>query len=165
MWRYHPDNGDPAAWADLVSTLQTLLTVARSANVTLGIEPEHANVIASAALARKLLDELGTDHLSIVMDPANLVSGLSLAHQESVLAEAFELLAPYVVIAHAKDVSKSGYHAAGRGLLDYDEFFRLISRHQLHVPIVLHDVVESDLRRARDFVAGFANKWRPAASG
>ena len=49
MWRRHPDNDEPEAWQDLIMTLEKLLPVAENNNVVLGIEPEKANVINSAA--------------------------------------------------------------------------------------------------------------------
>src|SRR5882724_1308288 len=55
LWRSHPANDNPSAWSDLRRTLERLLQVARTANVTLGIEPEHNNVVSSASQARRLL--------------------------------------------------------------------------------------------------------------
>src|SRR5207253_1284074 len=72
MWRFHADNSLPEAWSDLIGTLEQLLPVAEAYGVKLGIEPEPNNVIDSARKARRLLDELSSAHLGIVMDGANL---------------------------------------------------------------------------------------------
>ncbi|MEZ4674785.1 MAG: TIM barrel protein [Caldilineaceae bacterium] len=47
MWRPHPDNGSPAAWRDLVASLETALAIADEYDVTLAFEPEVNNVIDS----------------------------------------------------------------------------------------------------------------------
>jgi len=46
-----------------------------------------------------------------------------------VLDEAFELLWPDIVIAHAKDLDQdgeAGHKPAGKGLLDYDHYLGLL---------------------------------------
>ncbi len=127
IWRAHPGNNDPSAWADMRATLDRLLPAAASAGVRLGIEPEIANVVKDAPAARRLLDELGADaaHVGIVLDPANLLTPATLDRQCDILSAAVELLGEYVVCLHAKDVVDSGYAAAGSGGLDYALVFRL----------------------------------------
>src|SRR5262249_10840515 len=75
MWRRHPGNDLPDAWRDLLATLDQLLPVAEGAGILLGVEPEPNNVVNSAAKARRLLDELQSPYLKIVMDAANLCEG------------------------------------------------------------------------------------------
>ncbi len=49
------------------------VALAHANSVDLGIEPELANVIDSAAAARRLIDEIASPRLRVVLDPANLV--------------------------------------------------------------------------------------------
>ncbi len=152
MWRAHPANEDPAAWRDLLSTLEPLLEAAEAASVWLGIEPEAANVVSSAARARSLLDEVGSERLRIVLDPANLVTAETIDRQGEILAQALDLLAPSLIQAHAKDVAEDGHVAAGLGSLDYDLYLRLLTRHGVEVPMIMHELAEDDVERARAFV-------------
>ena len=48
MWRWHPDNTTPQAWADSRATLQALAALAEDYGLTLAVEPEHSNVVATA---------------------------------------------------------------------------------------------------------------------
>ncbi len=160
MWRGHPANEDPAAWSELLDTLGRLLPAAEHAGVILGIEPERNNVVSSAGRAIRLFDELGSASLGIILDPANLVDPARPETQRSILEEAFDLLAQRTVMIHAKDVVATGHVAAGRGFLDYDCVFELIDRHQLDVPIIIHDVEEGDVDRARTFVESLAASAR-----
>jgi sugar phosphate isomerase/epimerase len=153
MWRFHPANEDPDAWRDLLATLGLLLEVAGSASVSLGIEPETANVVSSAARARYLLDEMGSERLRIVLDPANLLTAGTADRQEEILTEAFDLFTPNLIQVHAKDVVEGGHVAAGLGLLDYDLYFRLLSRHDVKVPMIMHELAEEDVERAHAFVS------------
>jgi len=56
---------------------------------------------AAAFRARKLLDELRSPRLRIIIDPVNLISPER--NQKDVLDEAFALLGDAIEIAHAKD--------------------------------------------------------------
>lgn len=153
MWRGHPANEHPDAWRDLLETLGLLLESAEAASVSLGIEPETANVVSSASRARTLLDEVGSERLRIILDPANLVTAGAADRQEEILTEAFDLLAPSLIQVHAKDVAAGGHVAAGLGLLDYDLYFQLLRRHAVTAPVILHDLAEKDAERARAFVS------------
>lgn len=79
------------------------LPLAEAHNVILGVEPEVSNVIDSAERARRLLDEMKSPNLKIVMDGANLFHYGELPCM-SELIHAFELLGDDIVIAHAKDL-------------------------------------------------------------
>lgn len=152
MWAGHPDNDAPSAWRDLLETMTVLLKAASDADVKLGIEPEHRNVVSSAKRARLLLDELRDAHLGIIFDAANLLTPQTAARQRPILTEAFEELAGDVLVVHAKDFASDGDVAAGRGLLDYDLYFELIAAYAIEAPVIIHEVPEGDVTRARDFV-------------
>src|SRR5919107_2273956 len=72
MWRRHPDNASPGAWRDLLAAMQEALAAAEEHGVTLAFEPEPANVVDSAEKGRRLLDEMRSPRLKVVMDAANL---------------------------------------------------------------------------------------------
>jgi hypothetical protein len=73
MWRWHPDNATAQAWADSRTTLQALATLAEDHGLTLAVEPEHSNVVATADQAIAMLDQIGSPALKIVYDAANLL--------------------------------------------------------------------------------------------
>ncbi len=158
LWRAHPANREPAAWSDMIATLNRLLSAARTARVTLGIEAEQGNVVSSARLARRLLDELADSHLAIILDAANLISAATAGQQRAILTEAFELLGRDVAFFHAKDLGPEGVVAAGRGLLDYSFYFELIARNRSDTSVIVHEVAQDDVDRARDFLLAKAHE-------
>lgn len=152
MWRAHPDNDSPEAFRDLLDTLGRLIPAAAAAGVKLGIEPETGNVIKNAPMARRLLDELGTDQLAIVLDPANLLTPETAPDQEEILSEAFELLGEPTAAVHAKDVVASGYSAPGAGVMDYDLVMRLHAALPHAVPVIAQDLTADDAPRVHEFL-------------
>ena len=157
MWRRHPNNDLPEARRDLIDSMAQALEIADEAGVTLGVEPEVANVIDTAAKARRLLDEMQSPHLKIVMDAANLFRAGDLARQPAVLPEAFDLLGPDIVLAHARDLShdgEAGHQAAGTGALDYDLYLRLLRQSDYTGPLILHSLSEAEVDPAIAFLRG-----------
>lgn len=161
MWRAHPGNADPTAWADLRRTLDPLLDAARDAGVRLGVEPEHANVIRDAPAAARLLGELGDDApVGIVLDPANLLTPETIAEQDAIIGTAIRLLGPRIIGAQAKDVVASGYSAAGAGLMDYPAMFAQLAT-VAPVPVIVQDADEHDAARVR---ADLVRWWSEATA-
>ena len=155
MWRQHPDNITPEAWRDLLESLTQALGVAESCGVTLGLEPEVANVISSAARARRLLDELRSAHLKIVLDPANLFHPGDLGRMRDRLDEAFDLLAPDLVLAHGKELAANGHAgnlALGAGVLDWSRYFSLLRRTGFNGALILHGFEEAAVPTSLSFV-------------
>jgi sugar phosphate isomerase/epimerase len=156
MWRGHPANGGRDAWADLLAAMEQVLVIAQEHDLWLAIEPETANVVDSPALARRLLDELRSPHLKIIIDPANLFHVEDLPRQRTILEAAFDLLGPDIVLAHAKDVRIAGntvrHVTAGTGVLDYEHYLTLL-RH-IPVPLIMHGLAETEVEGALAFLRG-----------
>ena len=154
MWKRHPDNDRPDAWRDLLGTLNHMLRVAERNGVILGIEPERNNVVNSAERARRLLDEVRSPHLRIILDGANLFDEGHLSGMREVLTQAFELLSEDMVMAHAKDIADPEHksQAAGRGLLEWPVYFELLKKYRFNGPVILHNLTEAEIPASLSFV-------------
>jgi len=155
MWRRHPDNDTPAAWADLVASMSQAVEAAEEYGVILAFEPEVANVVDSAQKARRLLDEIGSPQLKIVMDGANIFHTGELPRMREILDEAFDLFGNDIVLAHAKDLDRdgqAGHLPAGKGLLDYAHYLSLLNQLDFDVPLILHGLTEAELPESLAFV-------------
>jgi sugar phosphate isomerase/epimerase len=159
MWRRHPDNDRPDAWADLLVQIEEAVRVAENHGVTLGVEPEIGNTINSVRKARRLLDEVRSPCLKIVMDGANIFQRGQLPDMRKVLDEAFELLGSDIALAHAKDLNKdgeAGHVAAGRGRLDYPYYMKLMRASGFDGAIILHALKPAEVKDRLAFVRSAA---------
>ena len=148
MWRRHPDNDTPEAWDDLVVSMRQAIEVAEEYQVTLAFEPEVANVVDSAIKARRIIDQIGSPYLKVVMDGANIFHTGELPRMREILDEAFALLGEDIAFAHAKDLDRdgeAGHLAAGKGLLDYDQYLSLLNDVDPDVSIILHGLSEAEV--------------------
>jgi sugar phosphate isomerase/epimerase len=148
MWRRHPDNDSPEAWRDMAACLREAAEMARQTGVVLAFEPEVNNVVDSAKKARRLLDEIGSPHLKVNIDPANIFHAGELARMGEMIEEAFALVGRDIVLAHAKDLDHdgdAGHLPAGKGKLDYDRYVSLLHSCGFQGPILLHGLSEAQV--------------------
>ncbi len=155
MWRWHADSYLPDAWQDLTTEMAKALEIAEKYGVTLGIEPEVSNVVDSAQRARRLLDEMRSPNLKIVMDGANLFHQGELPRMRELLDEAFDLLGAEIALVHAKDLlrdGEAGNAAAGTGLLDYDHYIHLLRASGYQGALILHSLAENQVAASVQFL-------------
>lgn len=145
MWRRHPENASEAAWADLVRELREAASAALDHGVTLALEPEINNVVDSIEKLRDLLDTVALPSLQALLDPANIFHEGELPRMAEKLDAAFALVGGRIALAHAKDLDHdgdAGSRAAGRGVLDYSRYLRLLQETGFDGAVVLHGLKE-----------------------
>ena len=163
MWRDHPDNQSEETWKILRNTLEQILPAAEAAGVNIAFEPEYNNVCQNAYLSRRLIDEMASPRLKVVMDAANIFGKDDLSRMTEVLDEAFDLLGDYVAIAHGKDLDHggdAGHLAAGTGKLDYEHYVKLLCGLSFDVPIILHGITEEQLPESAAMIRSHAAKYQ-----
>jgi sugar phosphate isomerase/epimerase len=163
MWRNHPDNQSEETWKILRNTLEQILPAAEAAGVNIAFEPEYNNVCQNAYLSRRLIDEMASPRLKVVMDAANIFGKDDLSRMTEVLDEAFDLLGDYVAIAHGKDLDHggdAGHLAAGTGKLDYEHYVKLLCGLSFDVPIILHGITEEQLPESAAMIRSHAAKYQ-----
>jgi len=139
QWRAHPDNRTPQAWRDLRVEMDHAAELAERHGVELGIEPEQANVVMSAADALRLFQEVGSPRLRVVLDPANLFEHASPAKAARIVADAVDHLAGHVGMAHAKDRDAQGrFCTAGTGIVDFPAFLGRLRATGFDGPVIAH---------------------------
>jgi sugar phosphate isomerase/epimerase len=145
QWKAHPDNDTGEAWDEMCKEFQLLLPIAEMEDILLGVEPELANIISSAQLARRLLDTFGDGRIKIVFDPANLFDVATHERQKELIDEAIALLGDSIALAHAKDRLADGRFAtAGLGVLDYSHYLMALRRSGFDGALITHGLASSE---------------------
>jgi sugar phosphate isomerase/epimerase len=154
QWRHHPENASEAAWSEMMDECRALGLIAERFDVLIGVEPEHANVVSTAAKARRLLDTIGGDRVRIVLDPANLVGTEGLDERRRIIAEAVDLLKDRIAMAHAKDRAADGrFAAAGKGAVDFAHFIAALRAAGFAGDLVTHGLAASEAAGVAAFLA------------
>jgi sugar phosphate isomerase/epimerase len=154
QWKYHPGNREPEAWRALLEEMEEVITLAEEFDILLGVEPEPANVVASAHEARRLVDELQTDRIKIVLDPANLASRRDHPDFAAVVQQAIDLLIKHTAICHAKDLQPDGQPTfPGNGIIDFRFFLGALKRAGFDGPVIAHGLHASEAAEVARFLA------------
>lgn len=159
-WAPHRDNVTAEAWADLLSTLGQLLPGAEAAGITLGVEPEAANVVSNAGKAVQLIEELGSRRIVVILDVANLMDPARPTQQAQIIDEAVEELAGHLVCVHAKDLDAGGATVApGEGVVDFGRLARRLEGAGLRPAVIIQDCPEPKLPGARQHLIDVGLAW------
>jgi sugar phosphate isomerase/epimerase len=162
MWRYHPDNARPEAWAEMVETMRALARHGEAHDVDLAFEPEVVNVVDTAEKAERLIAEAGSPRLRLVMDPANYFHPDMLPRMTEVLEEVFARVGRFIALAHAKDVrppapgqDECTRPAAGAGVLDYATYMRLLRESGYDGALIMHSLSEAEIPASKAYVESY----------
>ena len=148
---YHPPGPAPRipydyqdeVWHRTVGTVKELARVADANGATVLMEPIYRSVFASAKRTRVFLEEVGSQRIRALLDPANLL-------EVNDLEEMFDQLQPWIDCLHAKDrklhVTKGV--GAGQGDLDYHKLVKLAAERTPNAPLIMEYVGSKDYREA-----------------
>ncbi|MEG1516506.1 MAG: sugar phosphate isomerase/epimerase family protein [Clostridia bacterium] len=143
MWMAHPENCKPEAWTDLSASVEKALEAAEAYHIVLGLETEASNVCHSAEKVQRLIRDMRSDRLRVIMDCANLF-GAGTAHKamvRDVIRKGFDLLGEYVVVAHGKDIQEGSgidFTYTGNGIVDFRFFLNELEKIGFKNGIILH---------------------------
>lgn len=145
QWRHHPGNDTQGAWATMLEEFAALIRIADQHDIQIGVEPELGNIVSSAHKARRLIGDIGSPRLRIVLDPANLAEVASPDSRRAIIAEAVELLADRIVMAHAKDRHANGsFAAAGKGVIDFPHFLAALRKAGFAGSLITHGLEDHE---------------------
>ena len=126
----HPDSPMAAdaprseeAFQFFLDQLRPVVRRAEEENVIMAIEPVYTHIVSTPEKAERMLNELKSDHLRIILDAVNLLGEGNLDRRDAVLQEAMSRLGDRVVLLHMKDYLRSDGElpavACGEGEMDY----------------------------------------------
>ncbi|MGF7142196.1 sugar phosphate isomerase/epimerase [Anaerotaenia torta] len=140
----------------LKANLRPVVEAAEKLGVLLAIEPVRSHIIYDAKRARRLLDDIASPNLQIILDPVNLLAMDNYGQQTEVLEEAIELLGKETAVVHIKDYNVAGDSlascAAGLGVFDYGPLVRFIKKQKPYMHCTLEDTKPENAAAARAYI-------------
>jgi sugar phosphate isomerase/epimerase len=151
MWRWHPENSTPEAWADSLTTLREVASIAAEHQVRVAFEPERNNVVSTAEQAVRMLEQIGSDHVGTIFDAANLLTEEIVASGagEATIIESARRLSGTIVLAHAKELRFPEQELpAGAGIVPWRLVTEQLAAIGYDGPLVIHGLREDDVPAA-----------------
>ena len=129
------------AFSRLKDSVLRMVDTAEKEGVTVGVEMVSWHVMCRPALARRLLDEVKSERLKIVLDPVNLLTKENFSNQDAIIDEAFDLLGPEVVAMHIKDAGADmSWTNLGAGAVNLKRIFSRITALGRELPLLREEV-------------------------
>ena len=146
QWAHHPDNASAAAWQRSARPKWPRpCRLPKNAASTSASSRSWPTSCRRPNWRGRLIDELGSPRIRIVLDPANLFETASAAEARAIVARAVDLLGDRIVMAHAKDRRADGsFAAAGSGVIDFRHFVRSLRSAGFDGPLVTHGLSEAE---------------------
>lgn len=152
------DNFTEEAFQEVITSVKAMVTEAEHFGVTVGIEAGLHHPLYTASLTRRLLDEIPSNNLQIILDCANLMSPTNYLHQEAIITEALKLLGDRIAIIHLKDfIVQDGaikIVPVGQGWLEFEPILRYMKYERPHIQGILESTPESHLGESIAFLQG-----------
>lgn len=155
-YRYEAACRGEEAYQTFITNLRPVIAVAEKFGVLFAIEPVRSHIIYDAKRARRLLDEIASPNLQIILDPVNLLGMDNYEQQTEVIQEAIELLGEDTAVVHVKDYNIDGDRliscAAGLGRFEYEPLIRFIKQRKPYIHCTLEDTKPENAVEAREFI-------------
>ena len=161
-WLEDPKNDTEEAFVQCRTALERWARLGEKTGSVLTIETYWKNVIGTIDRAERVLKEVNSPSLKLVMDPCNFFSPEDVPKMKPVLKEMFRRLGPQIAIAHAKDVKNTPkgqqLPAAGKGELDYPVYLQLLAELDRPIDLIVEHLTMEEVAAARDFILGHVEK-------
>ncbi len=157
---------DPAPQSEeafrlLLDSLKPVVRCAEETGAVLAVEPVWSHIISTPERAARMLEELPSDHLQIILDAVNLISPQEAGQAEEMIRKAISLLGERVRILHMKDyvITPEGEMdacACGLGSMNYEQLLSFAG--ERNIPMTLENTVPENAEEARLCLERIAGK-------
>lgn len=147
---------DPArseeAFRLFMDSLRPVVRCAEETGAVLAVEPVWQHIISTPERAERMLEELPSDSLRIILDAVNLVSPERAGDADEIISDAVKRLGDRVRILHMKDYilredGKMDACACGLGSMRYERLLAFAKERDL--PMTLENTVPENAEAAR----------------
>lgn len=153
-YKYEPACHSEEALALFIKNVRPVVEYAEKMGVILAIEPVWKHIVCNPKRARRVLDEINSPNLQIILDPVNLLDISNYEQQVEIVEEAIDLLGKDVAVVHIKDYQVNDGEfksvAAGTGRMDYTALMKFIKERKPYIHATLEDTVPENAVQARE---------------
>lgn len=162
-YKYEPACRSEEALRLFIRNLRPVVAYAQAMGVILAIEPVRNHIVYDARRAKRVLEEIASPNLQIILDPVNLLGMDNYVEQTEVVEEAIDLLGDDVAVIHMKDFIVRDASlvsvAAGTGQLNYKPVIDFIRERKPFIHCTLEDTTPENAVAARKYIS---NMYRNA---
>lgn len=145
-----------------IHNLRPVVEYAEKMGVLIAIEPVARHIVCNPARARRVLDEINSPNLRIILDPVNLLEVYNYEKQDEIMDEAIELLGKDIAVLHVKDfVVENGELKSvpvGFGQFHWDRIMPYLKKEKPYMHATLEDTKPDNAVEALHYVQSLYQK-------
>lgn len=143
-----PECHGEEALQTFIQNLRPVVQYAEKTGVIIAIEPVWKHIVYNPARARRVLEEIASPNLQVILDPVNLLDISNYAQQKEIVEEAIDVLGEDVAMVHIKDFrvenGKLVSVGAGLGEMDYTAIMKFIREKKPFMHVTLENTTPED---------------------
>ncbi|MDE7271416.1 MAG: sugar phosphate isomerase/epimerase [Acetatifactor sp.] len=151
-----PECHGEEALQTFIKNLRPVVQYAEQMGVVMAIEPVWKHIVCNPARARRVLDEINSPNLQIILDPVNLLDICNYKDQVAIVDEAIEVLGPDVAMVHLKDFVVEGDKlvsvGAGLGQMEYTSVIKFMKTRKPFIHATLENTTPENNLQVKEFV-------------
>lgn len=143
-----PECHGEEALRTFIQNLRPVVQYAEKTGVILAIEPVWKHIVYNPARAKRVLEEIASPNLQVILDPVNLLDISNYAQQKEIVEEAIDVLGEDIAMVHIKDFKvengKLVSVGAGLGEMDYTAIMKFIREKKPFMHVTLENTTPED---------------------
>lgn len=155
-YSFVPECHGEEALLTFIENLRPIVKYAEQMGVVIGIEPVWRHIVSTPTRARRVLDEINSPNLQIILDPVNLLDVCNHKDQVAIVEEAIEILGKDVAMIHIKDylIKEEQFIpvGAGFGQMDYTALMKFIKEKKPFIHATLEDTTPENNIQAKEYI-------------
>lgn len=155
-YTYVPECHNEESLQLFINNLRPIVKYAEQMGVVFAIEPVWKHIVCNPKRARRVLEEINSPNLQIILDPVNLLDICNYQNRAAIVDEAIELLGPDVAMVHLKDfVIEDGRMksvGAGLGQMDYTSIMRFMKERKPYIHATLENTIPENNVQVKEFI-------------
>ena len=181
-WAPHAKNRTEEGFETCRKVIADLAQTAYDHGAVFLLETYVNNVVGSVEETVRMFAQVDHPGLGLLMDPTNYFEDHNIDSMDRILNQVFDTLTDKIIIAHAKDVKRSGSDksekhadigdddameshtfrgvgeielpAPGLGTLNYELYLKRLGEKHPNIPVIVEHLSEDDVPRAKTFLDG-----------
>jgi len=160
-YKFTPENHTEKALRLFIENLKRVVEYAEKMGVCIGIEPVYKHIMCNAERTRKVLDEVNSPNLRVILDPINLLNAENEMRHEKIVEEAFDVLGNEIDAIHIKDyvLKEDGsivYEkvTVGEGRFNIPHFLGILKAKKPFINVLLEASTPENVKASCDYIRG-----------
>ncbi|WP_281888480.1 sugar phosphate isomerase/epimerase [Paenibacillus sp. YYML68] len=151
------DRDPDDVWAILRGSMQELAAEAERWGVHIGLEPALGHAVDSLDTLERILADVPTANIGVLLDPCNLLHKDNAANQDDIMRRAFEQFGSRMIMAHVKDIAFDADGTKrnvplGQGMLNLALYMELLRTNKPLMDVTLEQVQPEHMKDALDYL-------------